>query len=47
MKINGRCEYFGYYKDAYEAALEADKIAVEKLNIDYLVLNFPELQLKQ
>jgi hypothetical protein len=47
MKINGRCEYFGYYKDAYEAALEADKIAVKKLNIDYLVLNFPELQLKQ
>ena len=46
IKINGRCEYFGYYENACEAALKADQIALEKLNIDYIHLNFPELQLK-
>lgn len=46
MKINGKCEYFGYYTDAKEAALKADEIAVEKLDADYIRLNFPELKLK-
>jgi len=46
MKINGKCEYFGYYANAEEAALKADEIAVEKLNVDYIRLNFPELKLK-
>lgn len=47
MKINGKCEYFGYYEDPREAALKADEIAVEKLEIDYIRLNFPELQLEK
>ena len=46
IKINSKCEYFGYYTDAEEAALKADEIAVEKLNVDYIRLNFPELKLK-
>lgn len=47
MKINGKCEYFGYYENPYEAALKADEIAIEKLEIDYIRLNFPELQLEK
>ena len=47
MKINGKCEYFGYYETAYEAALKADQIAIEKLDVNYIHLNFPELQLKE
>lgn len=46
MKINGKLEYFGYYANPLEAAVKADCIAVEKLGVDYVCLNFPELQLK-
>ena len=47
MRINGKVEYFGYYSDAKEAALKADKIALEKLDGNYIHLNFPEVQLKK
>ena len=47
MKIDGKCKYFGYYENAYEAALKADQIAIEKLDVNYIHLNFPELQLKE
>lgn len=46
MKIKGKLEYFGYYKDPLEAALKADKIAIEKLDAAYIRLNFPALKLK-
>jgi len=46
MKIKGKLEYFGYYKDSHEAALKADEIVIQKLDIDYIHLNFPELKLK-
>ena len=41
MKINGKLEYFGYYANAEEAAKKADAIAIEKLEINYIHLNFP------
>jgi hypothetical protein len=40
MKINGKTEYFGYYADPKEAAEIANQIAIEKLNTDYIKLNF-------
>ena len=46
MKINGKLEYFGYYENVLEAALKADEVAFERLDIDYALLNFPELKLK-
>jgi len=46
LKINGKLEYFGYYSNPEEAALKADQIALERLDIDYIHLNFPELKLK-
>jgi len=46
ITVNGKREYFGYYADPVEAAIKADQIAVEKLGIHYIRLNFPELQLK-
>ena len=46
ITINGKREYFGYYADPVEAAIKADQIAIEKLGLDYIRLNFPELQLK-
>lgn len=46
LKINGKLEYFGYYSNPEEAALKADQIAIERLDIDYIHLNFPELKLK-
>lgn len=40
MKINGKVEYFGYYSDPKEAARLADQIALEKLDLNYIRLNF-------
>lgn len=47
MKINGIVQYFGYYKNAQEAAIRADEIAVQLLDAAYIHLNFPELQLRK